>query len=83
MKKETIKRIIRDFHSGGLPAIKKRDTELPVDTGKIISVTTYIIFDTIRRLMDRGIPRERIIYINFEDERIDLKKEELDLILQG
>lgn len=90
MKKEIIKRIIRDFHSRELPAIKERDTELPVDTGKIISVTgvrrsgkTYIIFDTIRRLMARGITRERIIYINFEDERLDLKKEELDLILQG
>jgi predicted AAA+ superfamily ATPase len=31
---------------------------------------TYFLFQTIRELLNEGIPLERILYINFEDDRI-------------
>jgi predicted AAA+ superfamily ATPase len=90
MKKETIKEIIRDFQTREIPPVHKRIVSLPLDAGKIVSVTgvrrcgkTYLMYETIQRLISKGIDREKIVYINFEDERLDLKTEELDILLQA
>lgn len=89
IKKEIIKEIILDFQNHELNDVKSRDIEIPKDSGKIITLVgfrrsgkTYILFDTINQLK-KTIPKEKIVYINFEDERFDLKLEELDVILQA
>jgi predicted AAA+ superfamily ATPase len=41
------------------------------------------LFDTIKRLIAAGVSKKDIIYINFEDERLSLEKDQLDLILQA
>ena len=90
--KDLLKSIIRSFQTEPLPQdIIKRDMDLPVDSGAVISVIgsrragkTYLILETIQQLLGRGVPKENIIYINFEDERlIDLKVGDLDTILQA
>ncbi|MHB1661190.1 MAG: ATP-binding protein [bacterium] len=88
--KEKLKEIIRDFHKAALPLTKKRELEIPTGTQKIIAVSgvrrsgkTFILFETMKRLLETKIPKENMLYINFEDERLDLKKETLDLILQA
>ncbi len=90
IKKETIKEVIRDFHKRDLPESKNRDLTVPVDTSKIISLSgarrsgkTYMLFEVIKRLLSEGVQKERILYINFEDERFDFKQDELDFILQS
>ncbi len=90
MKKETIKEIIRDFHSRILPQSKGRDLSIPLDTGKIVTLSgvrrsgkTYLLYETIKKLIANKIPYEKIVYINLEDERLELKMDDLDLILQG
>lgn len=90
MKKDIIKGIVRDFHESELPSSKKRELSIPVATGKIITLSgvrrsgkTFILFETIKSLLSSNIPITRILYINFEDERIDLKKNDLDLIIQS
>lgn len=90
MKKETIKTIIRDFHVTPLPALKRRSLRIPVDTGKIITLVgvrrsgkTSLLFNVIDDLLHMGVPITSIIYINFEDERLNLNTEELDLLLQA
>lgn len=90
MKKEILKTIIRDFHVSPLPKLKRRTLEVPLDSGKIITLIgvrrsgkTSYLFNVIEDLIGRGITLERILYINFEDERLDLKTEELDLLLQA
>jgi predicted AAA+ superfamily ATPase len=90
MKKETIKQIIRDFHVTELPALKRRHLQVPVETGKIITLVgvrrsgkTSLLFNIISDLLDSGKPIKTVLYINFEDERLDLKTEELDLLLQA
>ncbi|MFZ3116567.1 MAG: ATP-binding protein [Syntrophales bacterium] len=90
MKKELLKQIIRDFHLAPLPALKRRAMKIPLDTGKIITLIgvrrsgkTSCLFNLIDDIVARGIPLDRILYVNFEDERLDLKTEELDMLLQA
>ncbi len=90
MAKEIFKEIIRNFHQKELPSYYKRKLELPVDSGKIISVIgsrrsgkTYLLYQTIKSILTKGVDIEKIIYINFEDERLNYNSEELDQILQA
>lgn len=90
MKKELLKKLIRDFHVSPLPALKRRTLQVPTDTGKIITLVgvrrsgkTSYLFNLIEDLLKQDVPMNRILYINFEDERLDLKTEELDLLLQA
>ena len=88
--KNVLKTVIADFHTTRLRSSLKRNIELPVDSGIIISVIgvrrsgkTFLIYETIKRIIGNGIPKKNIIYINFEDERLTLGKDQLDLILQA
>jgi predicted AAA+ superfamily ATPase len=90
IRKETIKSIIREFHTNKLPHPIKRDILLPAESNKIISLVgarragkTYLLFQKINELLEKGHTVEKILYINFEDERLELNKDELDLILQS
>jgi len=88
--KEILKAIIREFHLGKLPKLIQRETTLPLNSNKIITLTgprragkTYLLFQQIQELINQKIPKEKIIYINFEDERLNLSINTLDLILQA
>jgi len=90
MKKELLKLIIRDFQVSPLPKLNRRALEVPLDTGKIVTLIgvrrsgkTSYLFNLIEELLSRGVPMTRILYINFEDERLDLNTKELDLLLQA
>ena len=89
IKKEQLKVIIRDFHLTDHFDVKPRKLQPPFDTGKIITLIgvrrcgkTSILYDMINRLSHR-MEKTKILFLNFEDERLDLKAEELDLVLQG
>jgi predicted AAA+ superfamily ATPase len=88
-KKEILKEIIRDFHTKPLRATKNRNYDIPMDIEKVVVLTgsrrsgkTSLLLNTVKKLCNI-IPVENIIFINFEDERLSLKVEELDLILQA
>ncbi len=77
---EPFKRIIADFH--GSPRswgrVSRRDVEIPLDSGKAFVVTgprrcgkTYLLYSAIERL-ERSVDKEKILYVNFEDERLDM-----------
>jgi hypothetical protein len=90
MKKENLKKIIRDFHVMPAPELHGRDLEIPADTGKIITLVgprrsgkTSLLFNVMTQLLAQGVPKTSILYLNFEDERLDLATAELDLILQA
>lgn len=89
IKKEILKHLIRDMHTQPLPARKPRLLRLPIGINKIITVTgvrrsgkTSLLLHTMAELIS-SMPRERILYINFEDERLNLDASELDLIIQS
>jgi uncharacterized protein len=88
--KNVLKTIIADFQTTRLRSSLKRNIELPVDSGTIISVIgvrrsgkTFLLYETIKRIVENDVPKKNILYINFEDERLMLEQDQLDLILQA
>src|SRR3972149_197235 len=88
--KNVLKTIIADFHTTRLRSSLKRNIQLPVDSGIIISVIgvrrsgkTFLLYETIKRILANDVPKRNILYINFEDERLVPDKDQLDLILQA
>jgi uncharacterized protein len=74
--KETFKKIITDFHEHDVLPMIPRDIEIPLDSGKIVSLIgvrrsgkTSVLFHIINKLR-ATIDPARIIYINFEDDRL-------------
>ena len=89
-EKELFKEIIVSFHNSDLPNVYDREIGLPYDMNKIISVIgvrrsgkTFLFFQTMKKLLKKHIPINKIIYINFEDERIENKPESFEAILEA
>ena len=89
IKKEQLKRIIRDFHLRDHFDVKSRNLKPPLHTEKIITLIgvrrcgkTSILYEMINRL-SKETEKTKILFLNFEDERLELTKDELDLILQS
>lgn len=89
IKKELLKQIIRDFHLRDKFDVKSRTLQPPIGTGKIITLIgvrrcgkTSILYNMINQLSSE-IDKTKILYLNFEDERLELSIDELDLILQS
>jgi len=88
--KEIFKRILTDFIEKEISGIVPREYAIPLDSQKIISLIgvrrsgkSSILFDVIRTLRTSH-PRENMLYLNFEDDRLyPLKLEHLDTILEG
>lgn len=72
-----ISELIRDFHERPLPTLTPRSAKLARIPGKIDVVVgmrrtgkTYFCYQTIQELIGEGLPETRILYLNFEDERL-------------
>lgn len=88
--KDLIKTIITDSQQRAIPELWERTLKIPTDSGKIITLAgvrrsgkTYNLFSLMNQLKANGISNERLLYFNFEDERLHLSSKELDLILQA
>lgn len=89
--KQQLKEIILENQQFNPGIIMERDhLNVPTNSGMIISVVgarrsgkTYLLYYLIEQLKREGIASERIVFINFEDERLNLKPTDLDLILQA
>lgn len=88
-KKEQLKQIIRDFHLSANFDVKPRTLQPPSCTKKIITLVgvrrcgkTSILYHMINELCKR-VDKTKILFLNFEDERLELNSDELDLILQS
>lgn len=90
MISDNLKYVLRQFVERVLPVCKARDLILPTGSGKVVGLTgvrrsgkTFLFFDTIHRLAAQGVDRRRIVYLNFEDDRLyPIRAEDLDLILR-
>jgi len=88
--KEIFKKILTDFMDKEIAGILPRTQSIPLESKKIISLIgvrrsgkSSILFDAIRTLRLTH-PRENVLYLNFEDDRLfPLKLEHLDLILEA
>lgn len=90
MQKDVFKRLIADFQVKDLSYVMDRDLEIPLDTGKIISLIgvrrsgkTHVLYSIINNLRKTTNPKN-IVYINFEDDRLfPLKLKDLNIMLDA
>jgi predicted AAA+ superfamily ATPase len=91
MDKERIKYVLREAEELPLPAIRPRTLQLPLTGGKVVvlvgirrSGKTFLLLDTVRRLVASGVDRRQIVQLSFEDDRLHpLRAADYDLILQA
>ena len=76
MQKEVFKQLISDSQEKNFSYVVERDIDFPLTGNKIIvfigvrrSGKTHIMYHTIRQLR-KSTPKENVVYINFEDDRI-------------
>ena len=90
-RKEIIQALIATKQSEIPFNVIKRDIELPLDSEQIITIPgvrrcgkSSLMMLVINSLVERGIKKEQILWIGFDDERLyDLTTEELDDIITG
>ena len=89
--RDTFQSII-DLHQGELPLdLRDRNTHIPLDGNRIVTITgirrcgkSSLLGLAINRLLERGVPRERILYVGFDDERfLSMAPENFDELLQA
>ncbi|MHB8090543.1 MAG: ATP-binding protein [Syntrophales bacterium] len=75
--KQIISQLIDDFHERKLPELTARDREFPEAVGKADVVIgmrragkTWFCYQKIKELLTSGIEKEKILYLNFEDDRL-------------
>ena len=75
--KNIIAQLIDDFHERELPAPIPRDQKLPEIKGKADAVIgmrragkTWFCYQKMAELLDAGIEKTKILYLNFEDDRL-------------
>jgi len=89
--KERIKYILREAEQLPLPPIRPRSLQLPLGSGKVVvlvgirrSGKTFLLFDTLRRLLAEGVDRRQVVMLSFEDDRLHpLRAADYDLVLQA
>ncbi len=88
--KERIKDIILENQNSKLPKIIERELKVPVNSNVIISLIgsrrsgkTFLLYQTIKNIIQSGVSEKNVLFVNFEDERLSLNSESLDLIIQA
>ncbi len=88
-KKDVIKSLIREFHYRPLPDFIPRAGLIPTDLDKIITVIgprrsgkTFRLYQIATEVL-KTHHKKSIIFLNLEDERLDLAVQDLDLIIQA
>ena len=88
--KEAFKKIIKEFHEAGLPAHIDRENSLK-NSEEIIAIIglrrvgkTYMMYQKIKELLKEGVNINRIVFIDFEDDRlIGITENDLDKLIEG
>lgn len=72
-----LEQLIADYYERPLPDLTRRTAYLPALSGKIDAVIgmrrtgkTWFLYQQMQDYMARGVPKERLLYINFDDERL-------------
>lgn len=79
--KELFKQLILEFARFELPEGLARDIEVPVLPSHVRKAITFIgmrrsgktwaLYQHMQKLLEQGVGRDKIVYINFEDERLN------------
>lgn len=90
-KKELLKQLIASFQHSLPVEVYPRELALPIDSGKIITVpgvrrcgkSSLFLLVINQLLAEKHIRKEQILFLNFDDERLQFDAENLDEILQA
>lgn len=91
IEKSLIKQLIVDFQESLPLDVKDRELTLPVDSNKIITVPgvrrcgkSSLLFVLMNSLVKTyKVAKENILFLNFDDERLQFDKDSFDNILQA
>lgn len=80
VRPDTLRELILEFHESPLPSMFKRNIEIPrlpqhirkalVFVGMRRVGKTYLMFQEMKAALDQGLEKEKLLYINFEDDRL-------------
>jgi hypothetical protein len=80
---------LKDFHAATLPPVNPRDYQIPIASGKIITLIgarrsgkSFLLYQLLQQIIVQT-PKQQIIFLNFEDERLEIQSSELDLVIQA
>lgn len=87
---DAIEQMIINFRERPLPMVSPRLTAFPEasDMARVVigmrrSGRTYLLFQEMQRLIDAGVEKRRLLYVNFEDDRLQpLEPDVLDRTLE-
>jgi uncharacterized protein len=90
--KDSVERIILDFHEALVPIPSPRELKIVALPGKIRkahvfigmrrSGKTWAMYQCIHQLLAKGVEKHQIVYINFEDDRLlDFRAGDFQLLL--
>lgn len=91
VSKDSIKLILTDNQTQPLPKIVPRPIRIPENTNQIITLIgsrrsgkTYLLYGIMHKLIQQGVEPDRLVYMNFEDDRLlGFDVEDFDLLLQS
>jgi len=86
-----LEKLIDDFYERPLPALVQREKAITVLPGKASVVLgmrrsgkTFLCYQHMKGLLAAGIPKDRLLYLNFEDDRLlPMKIGDMDGILEA
>lgn len=75
--RDALDRLIDEFHERNIPDLVPRDVSMPNVRGKATAVVgmrrvgkTWFCYQHMRELLRQGISKNRLLYLNFEDDRL-------------
>lgn len=88
--KELLKQLLVTFQNSLPIDVLPRELALPIDSKKIITVPgvrrcgkSSLLLLVINQLLNKGIAKEQILFLYFDDERLQFNANNLDEILQA
>ncbi|MFN3528674.1 MAG: ATP-binding protein [Bacteroidia bacterium] len=90
IRKEVIQQLIKNFQDRHQPVLVTREDALPLHSRKVVvakgvrrSGKSSAMLLAVDALLAEGTSIEKVLYLNFDDERLPFTAESFDLILQA
>jgi uncharacterized protein len=90
IRKEVIQQLIKNFQDRHQPVLVAREDALPLHSRKVVvakgvrrSGKSSAMLLAVDALLAEGTSIEKVLYLNFDDERLPFTAESFDLILQA
>ena len=75
--KNTLRELFSDFYETPIPELTRRQIDIPeaprfatVILGMRRTGKTFLLYQRMNDLLSSGIPKGRILHVNFEDDRL-------------